>query len=379
MIKPSIPADSLDRIASKSSLSSEDIIRKTKAVIQLANSGQQKLVMQMIRNTRQEWLFESLLQGCKIQNGRVHLGKNLRNMGKNGEYFFTLLLGYAPPGCILGPQLDRNMITELDLGSHLTSIDWVKKFALELHPIFPNLVKIRSQEIKLNIDAEFEQLDQRQKQMIIRTFRACTVNLKLYLEKIPDCDFFMDLLDGFSFDLSLTGPGAKFIPEKIIDILCRFDGLIKLPDLEELNSIKLARKLWQRCYKVSLPKLRAISDPIVEMLAVSNDLVDAPLIQADFSTLDPQQYTAAHILCRRGLPLNLDSMQSIPEKLWKTIARHDEAISMNGLTHLEDRFALLLARHRHSLSLDGITFLSPRAKRLLQYRCGKLSLKGLNK
>ena len=377
MIEPCIPSEDLQRIALKSNLSIEDINRKTKAILHLANNGQPKLVIQMIQNTKQEWFFEALLQGCKIEKGQVKLGKNLRSLKKHGGYIFLLLLVHAPATCNLETWLDRNEITELNLGDYLTSIDWVKKFAIHLHPSFPNLTKIISHHIKLTIDKEFNNLEDTQKQLILKTFRACTGDLIIHLESRLDKEFFASLLDGFSFNLSLTGPGAKIISEEIIDILYRFDGIIKLPDLEELSSTKLARKLWQRSHKVSLPKLVAISDEVAELLALMNDIVDAPLIFEDFWKVNQQDYTTAHILTRRGYPLNLDALETVPQRLWKLIARHNEDISLNGLKHLDDRFALLLARHKHGLSLDSITCLSQRARRLLQYRCGKLSLKGL--
>ena len=378
MIKPCIPSEDFQRIALKSNLSDEDIIRKTKAILHLANTGQPKLVIQMIQNTKQEWFFEALLQGCKIfGKGQVRLGKNLRSLKKNGEYIFALLLVHAPATCNLETWLDRNEITELNLGDYITSIDWVRKFAIHLHPRFPNLTKIISHAIELTVDKEFNSLDDTQKNLILKTFRACTGDLIIYLENQLDKEFFASLLDGFSFNLSLTGPGAKIISEEIIDILCRFDGIIKLPDLEELSSTKLARKLWQRSHKVSFPKLVAISDEVAGLLALMNDIVVAPLIFDSFSKINQQDYTTAHILIRKGFPLNLDTLETVPERLWKIIARHNEDISLNGLKHLDDRFALLLARHKHALSLDSITSLSPRARRLLQYRCGKLSLKGL--
>lgn len=380
MIKSCIPLEDLERIAQKSNLSGEDILRKTRAIINLANTGQEKLVMQMIQNTRQEWLFESLLQGSIIENGRVKLGKILGSLKNNGEYFFALLLGNAPATCDLEPGVDRAEITELDLGPRLTSVDWVKKFATRLHPAFSNLVKIKTYQVNLNIDREFDELDETQKHLILRTIRACSGNINLHLETRLNKDFFVNLLDGFTFDVTLTGPGAKWIPEEIADVLCGFDGNIQLPDLEVLNSLKLARKLWQRFHKVALPKLTTISDDVVELLALLHVVVEAPLIRAEFPKLNPQNYTPAHLLTQKGIPLNLDAMETVPKRLWKIIALHNEAVSLNGLKHLDDRFALFLARHKHALSLDSLTSLSPRAKRLLQYHCwSNLSLKGLVK
>lgn len=66
MIKPCIPSEDLQRIALKSNLSDEDIIRKTKAILHLANTGQPKLVIQMIQNTKQEWFLKPCYKDVKF-------------------------------------------------------------------------------------------------------------------------------------------------------------------------------------------------------------------------------------------------------------------------------------------------------------------------
>jgi hypothetical protein len=48
----------------------------------------------MIQNTKKEWFFEALLQGFKIEKGRVKLGKNLRSIKKNGNS--NGRLGFSP-------------------------------------------------------------------------------------------------------------------------------------------------------------------------------------------------------------------------------------------------------------------------------------------
>ena len=358
-----IPDQDLRKIASRSGLRPEVILRKTRRVIQLLNSDLRELALDMVKNTKQKWVYEVLLSDSRVEDGKFCPGEILGNVGESTRKLLGEILLHAPKNCRLHHTLDLDNITEMDI-TQIKDHAKFMKFFRRVVPCLKNLETLKSSKLNVNLDIPLRGPTKRLK--LAQTLSKCDGEMEINLGISQDPEILREIFSSKAFRLTIFGE-ITHRPDEVFEGYCTsFKGLLRLPELQELNSEALARALCRRESKLVLDFLEKISDPVAETLASLGVKLHAPILEHLCRGTKLEDWKPCHVLLRKGERLDLSVMTNIPRCLWKVLSLHDGPLLMNGLENIEDEFALLLSRHKHELQMKSLKYFSEKASKALK-------------
>ena len=357
-----IPEKDLSRMASKADLLPGDIIRKARRILQILNSDLQEFGFNVIKNTHQEWIYEVLLNGSRIENGKFQRGGILSMVKCNDEQVLGKILANMLENCDVHHSLRSEDIEEMDI-YHLVREDSFMGFARNTFPRFPNLKSLRMN--KLELDFHQERFLKVRNGMDAASL--CNGSLTIFLGDKHSNEFLRKLFSFNAFELVLTGKITHDPDDIFVDMTDNYRGILTLPEITHIRTEKLARILCRKKNKIICEKGVQISDVAAETFATLGIKLVAPILEMESKSIQQNLMQPAHVLMKRGCPLDLDDLTSVPRCLWKIISMHNNAISLNGLQTIEDDFALKLSRHKYPLYLKNVKHISEKALNALKF------------
>ena len=131
----------MKRAAIKAGLSLEELNAKLDALAALVNDGNLRLVSQMIAGSKDAWLFEALLAGSTINDGKWVLGVGLERFDGDAEMVGLLAWAYAPEGAEMDDSFeDKTQRIELEIEFTEENLEPIAACLKEyITPRFPSL------------------------------------------------------------------------------------------------------------------------------------------------------------------------------------------------------------------------------------------------
>jgi predicted DNA-binding WGR domain protein len=317
--------------------------RKAKAekVLAMFAGGQWELAHNILENAQdEEWLFEQLLNGCKIEDGQPIPSNAIKKAFKKDEKSSPVLAMLNIMLCI--PRSSKAL----------------KSFKFE----------------RLKEDLILDGLTSLS-DGAAKALSKCKG--KLYLSGLESLsDSAAEALSNCKGDLSFSG--LKSVGDGAAQSLSKHEGELNLGGLTSLSDssghIALAGKLASQ-EELDLKSLVSLSDGAAKALSKYK----GPLL---FYRLANLSDGAAEALSKHKGHLGLNGLKILSDSsghiaLAKKLASKKDWLFLNGLTTLSDTAAEALSRHKGELYLNGLTSLTAAAAEALSKHKGKLNLSEL--
>lgn len=135
------PSEAMEKAAAKVGLSREALSAKLDALAGMVAGGNLGLVSQMIALSKDAWLFEALLAGSKIDDGKLVPGVGLKIFGGYAEMVGLLAWAYAPADAEIDDSFeDKTEYLELKVEFTAENLEPIEACLQEhITPHFPSL------------------------------------------------------------------------------------------------------------------------------------------------------------------------------------------------------------------------------------------------
>jgi|LakMenEpi03Aug12_release.lakeMendotaPanAssembly.Ray.scaffolds.fasta_scaffold70706_4 predicted DNA-binding WGR domain protein len=318
--------------------------RKAKAqkVLLMFANGQWELAHNILETAQdEEWLFEQLLNGCKIEKGEPIPSNAIKKTFKKDEKSSPVLAMLNIMLCI--PD-----------GSKLLKTFKFEKLKEDL--ILDGLISLS--------DGAAKALSKCKGKLYLRGLDSLSDSVA---EALRNCKGDLDLSE-----LKSVGDGAA-------QSLSKHEGELNLGGLTSLSDspghIALAGKLASQKVGLQLKSLVSLSDGAAKALSKYK----GPLLFYRLSSLSD---AAAEALSKHKGHLGLNGLKILSDSsghiaLAKKLASQKDWLLLNGLTNLSDTVAEALSKHKGDLNLNGLTSLTAAAAEALSKHKGKLDLSEL--
>ena len=340
-------------------LSASEKKAKAQKVIDLFASGNRELARSILKSAKNEiWLFEELLLGCKIKDGKPIPSPLLKKVfdksntkvntrlfkftdGKQ-RYAILLMLDVMLCSPINIPSLaslDLNLISVLKFNRDETNLEWY----YELIDHFPN---------KLVVEGDIDLTD----------LTELSDNFAKHLSK-ENADIYTSSLP--MSDIGLTLPSLTNLSETAANYLSKYPG------------------------NLSLEGITTLSDNIMKILSEHKVLKDDSENLEDaydglFLGLTHLTDNAAKYLSSYQGDLGLYSLSTLSDTAAEALSFHEGELILSGLKNVSEKGLGFLKKHKKPINFSGLIEIpvSDRVKSINNFPIGNLSLnliKNLNK
>ncbi len=317
--------------------------RKAKAqkmLLMFAN-GQWDLAHNILEIAQdEEWLFEQLLNGCKIEKGKPIPSKAIKKAFKKDEKSSPVL------------AMLNIMLCNPSSSKILKSLKFEK---LKGELILDRLTSLSDGAAK--------------------ALSKCKG--KLYLSGLESLsDSAAEALSNCKGDLSFSG--LKSLSDAAAKALSKHDGRLNFGNLTSLSNspghVALAKKLAYKNECLFLGSLTHLSDAAAEALTKALGKYWRYL---NLSGLKSLSDAGAEALSKQKGNLNLSGLESLSDAGAEALSKYKGDLDLSGLKSLSDAGAEALSKHKGYLKLIGLRSLSDAAAEALSRHKGELYLNNL--
>jgi len=382
--------------------------RKAKAqkVLLMFANGQWELAHNILEIAQdEEWLFEQLLNGCKIEEGKPIPSNAIKKAFKNDEKNCPVLamlniMLCIPDGSKLLKTFNFEKLKELDFGA--VEGEEMRPWIVHVLRLLPRSeISVVLYGLTSLSDAAAEALSKHEGELDLSGLES--------LSDSPGRVVLAAKLASQKGDLDLSG--LESLSDAVAEALSKHRGELKFRNLTSLNDspghVALARKLASQKGGLDLGWLKSLGDAVAEALSKHRgelkfrnltSLNDSPGHVALAEKLASQKDVlwlyglkslsdaAAEALSKHKGDLNLGSYKltsqndslgyvalarklvsqkggsyyflSLSDTAAEAFSKHKGGLSLKGLTHLSDAAAESLSRHKGDLDLFNLTNLS---------------------
>ena len=311
---------------------------KAKKVLLMFAGNQWELAHNILENSQdEEWLFEQLLNGCKIEKGKPIPSKAIKKVFKKDEKSSPVL------------AMLNIMLCNPSSSKALKSFKFEK---LKGDLILDRLTSLS--------DGAAEALSKYKGKLYFS-----------YLESLSDAG--AEALSRHEGDLNLRG--LKSLSDAAAESLSKHKGELDLSYLESLSDAA-AEALSKHEGELNLGGLTSLSDSPGHV-ALAKKLVykNTYLYLRGLTSLSD---AAAEALSRHDWRyLYLSGLRHLSDEAAESLSKHDGDLDLSGLKSLSDAGAETLSKHKGDLYLRGLESLSDTAAEALSKCKGDLYLSGL--
>jgi len=305
--------------------------RKAKAqkVLLMFANGQWELAHSILQAAQdEEWLFEQLLNGCKIEKGKPIPSNAIKKAFKKDEKSSPVL------------AMLNIMLCNPSSSKILKSLKFEK---LKGELILDRLTSLSDGAAK--------------------ALSKCKG--KLYLSGLESLsDSAAEALSNCKGDLSFSG--LKSLSDVAAEALSKHDGRLDFGNLTSLSDspghVALAKKLAYKNECLFLGSLTHLSDAAAAALTKT---LGKHWRYLNLSGLKNLSDAAAEALSKHKGNLNLSGLESLSDAGAEALSKHKGDLDLSGLERLSDAGAEALSKHKGELYLSGLKNLSDAAAEAL--------------
>jgi len=336
--------------------------RKAKAqkVLLMFANGQWDLAHNILENAQdEEWLFEQLLNGCKIENGKPipsnAIKKAIKEDEKSNQVLAMLnIMLCIPHGSKLLKTFKFKKLTgSLDLGQ-LKILNDSAAESLSKHKGDLSLHHLESLSDSFGHVALAKKLAHQKGVLYLSSLKSLS-------------DAAAEVLSNHKGGLNLYG--LTSLSDSAAEALSKQKGWLNLVSLTSLSDAA-AEALSSHEGDMYLNSLKSLSDAAV--VALSKRKGDL-----DLCGLTNLSDAAVEALSKHKGVLALDGLKSLSDAAAEVLSKHKGDLDLCGLTNLSDAAVEALSKHKGVLALDGLKSLSDAAAEVLCKHKGDLSFNGL--
>ena len=316
----------LEKAADKAGMSKQDLEAKLGRLVEVAAQGNMALVASLIAGFEVPWLFESLLAGSEIVDGKPRPGKTLKPFKNQSELVLLLALAYCPDGSVPDASLHKKAAIEVKVTEEniqmLAEIVWPRLPGLKavvadlskLNDLTPEAAGLAATHLGPLYFNELKSLSDAAAKALAR-HRG-----DLYLTSVTKLsEAAANSLFEQKRELSL---GDSTLSDELAVILARHRGVLKLYRLSSLSA-KTAKTLAQHDGKLDLG-VEQLTKEVAEALALFNG------------------------------DLACDQLKDISNEVAEALSRHQGNLSLGEVTKLDVVSAGHLAKKKGNLFFKGL-------------------------
>lgn len=318
----------LEKAADKAGMSKQDLEAKLGRLGELAAQGNMALVASLIAGFKEPWLYESLLAGSAIVDGKPRPGKTLKPFKNQAELVLLLALAYCPDG--FAP----------DASLH-------KKAAIE--------VKVTEENIQMLAEIVWPRLP---------GLKAVDADLSKLNDLTPEA---AGLAATYLGPLDLYG--LESLSDAAAEALARHQGAIYLSSVSKLSEAA-ANSLFKQKRELSLG-VSQLSDELAVILARHRGVLK-------LYRLSSLSAKAAKALAQHDGKLNL-GVKRLTKEVAEALALFNGDLAFDEIKNISNEVVEALSRHQGNLSLGGVEKLDVVSAGHLAKKNGNLFLRRLAK
>jgi predicted CopG family antitoxin len=335
-------------------------------VLLLFANGQWEMAHNILEIAQdEEWLFDQLLNGCKIEDGQLIpsnvINKSFKKEDKNSPVLAMLNIMLCNPS---SSKILKSLKFELLKGElildRLTSLSDGAAEALSKCKGDLKIDKLASLSDSSGHVALAVKLASQKTELYLRGLESLSDGAAEALSKHEGELLF---LDGLS---SLSDAGAE--------ALSKHKGDLYLRGLESLSDAG-AEALSKHKGNLDLRGLESLSDAAAEALSKHKGELDLHGLKSLSDTFG--HVALAKKLAYKHWGLDLSGLKSLSDTAAEALSKHKGNLDLRGLKSLSDAGAEALSKHKKTLDLSGLTSLSDAGAEALSKHEGTLELSRL--
>jgi predicted DNA-binding WGR domain protein len=362
--------------------------RKAKAqkVLLMFANGQWELAHNILETAQdEEWLFEQLLNGCKIEDGKpipsIAIKKAIKEDEKSNPVLAMLnIMLCIPDGSKLLKTFNFEKLKELDFGA--VEGEEMTPWIVHVLRLLPRSeISVVLYGLTSLSDAAAEALSKHEGELDLSGLESLSDTAAEALSKCK-CELDLSGLAGLSdaaaealskYKGRLSFENIKSLSDAASNSLSKHKGELDLRELKSLSDspghVALAKKLASQKGYLCLSGLASLSDAA----AVAFSKHDGGL---NFYGLKSLSDVAAEAFSKCNGYLDLSGLASLSDSAAEAFSKHKRDLHLNSLKSLSDAGAEALSKCEGDLNLSGLKSLSDAgAKALAKKKGGKNKMK----